>query len=63
MTRAPHEIAIPGPAATFAATLSEMLPPTSYTLMINGVASPAATQALTGLDVNLVTKALPGPLQ
>ncbi|HEY5894904.1 MAG TPA: hypothetical protein VIT91_16915 [Chthoniobacterales bacterium] len=38
-------------------------PPTAYTLMINGVASPAATQALGGLGVNLVTKALPGPLQ
>lgn len=38
-------------------------PPTAYTLMINGVASPAATQALAGLGVNLVTKALPGPLQ
>lgn len=38
-------------------------PPTAYTLMINGVASPTATQALRGLGVNLVTKALPGPLQ
>jgi hypothetical protein len=38
-------------------------PPTAYTLMINGVASPAATQALKTLGVNLVTKALPGPLQ
>jgi hypothetical protein len=26
MIRAPHELAIPGPAATFAATLSAMLP-------------------------------------
>ena len=31
--------------------------------MITGVASPTATQALEGLGVNLVTKALPGPLQ
>ncbi len=38
-------------------------PATAYTIMINGVASPAATQALAGLGVNLVTKALPGPLQ
>jgi hypothetical protein len=38
-------------------------PPTAYTLMINGVASPTATQALAGLGVNLFTKALPGPLQ
>ncbi|HZJ15998.1 MAG TPA: hypothetical protein VFD27_13180, partial [Chthoniobacteraceae bacterium] len=38
-------------------------PPTAYTVMINGVASPAATKALAGLGANLVTKALPGPLQ
>ena len=38
-------------------------PPTAYKLVINGVASPAATQALQGLGVNLVTKAIPGPLQ
>jgi hypothetical protein len=37
--------------------------PTAYTVMISGVASPAATQAFAGLGVNLVTKALPGPLQ
>ncbi len=38
-------------------------PATGYTLMINGVASPTAAQAIAGLGVNLVTKALPGPLQ
>ena len=38
-------------------------PPNGYTLAINGVASPTATQALQGLGVNLMTKALPGPLQ
>ena len=38
-------------------------PATAYTVMINGIASPAATQALAGLGVNLATKALPGPLQ
>ena len=37
--------------------------PTGYTIMINGIASPAATQGLTGLGVNLVTKAITGPLQ
>jgi hypothetical protein len=37
--------------------------PTAYTVMISGTASPAATQAFAGLGVNLVTKALPGPLQ
>jgi hypothetical protein len=38
-------------------------PASAYTVMINGVASPAATQALAGLGVNLVTKAITGPLQ
>ena len=38
-------------------------PPTAYTLMINGTASPTATQGLAALGVNLVPKALPGPLQ
>ncbi len=37
--------------------------PSGFTNESNGVASPATTQALAGLDVNLVTKALPGPLQ
>jgi hypothetical protein len=37
--------------------------PTAYTVMINGTASPMATQALAGLGVNLVTKAIAGPLQ
>jgi hypothetical protein len=37
--------------------------PTAYTLMIDGVASPTATQALAGLGGNLVTKAITGPLQ
>ncbi|MEI8342106.1 MAG: hypothetical protein WCH43_11320 [Verrucomicrobiota bacterium] len=38
-------------------------PPTAYTVMITGAASPMATQALATLKVNLMTKALPGPLQ
>jgi len=38
-------------------------PATAYTVMISGAASPTATQALAGLGVNLVTKAVPGPLQ
>lgn len=38
-------------------------PPTAYTIMISGAASPAATQALAGLGVNLVTRAITGPLQ
>jgi len=38
-------------------------PATAYTVMINGAASPTATQALAGLGVNLVTNAIAGPLQ
>jgi hypothetical protein len=37
--------------------------PTAYTVMINGTASPVATQAIAGSGVNLVTKAITGPLQ
>ncbi len=38
-------------------------PATGFTIMINGTASPLATQSLADLKVNLVTLALPGPLQ
>lgn len=35
----------------------------AYTVMITGIASPMAEKALAARNVNLVTKALPGPLQ
>jgi hypothetical protein len=38
-------------------------PATGYTVVITGVASPKATEALAKSGVNLKTKALPGPLQ
>jgi len=38
-------------------------PPKAYTVMINGAASPTAAQALEGLGVKLITKAVAGPLQ
>ena len=55
----------PGAAKFITALKARKLttPATAYTIMINGVASPPATQALAGLGVNLVTKALAGPLQ
>ncbi len=38
-------------------------PATAYTVMITGVASPMAAQALAASGVNVMPKALPGPLQ